>query len=130
MREQLLYLRDVLGVQGLIRPEGQVAPTVEKSRPLVVLLKDSWNVEAKVLVEKILTATGLGQVSTSFEIVRAQHVIIFDSEEMVGKSANGETTFWNMGPLAKLLSGSAVEIQNAKREVWTLLKQLKEEAGV
>lgn len=99
-------------------------------RPLVRTQNDGWSLDEQALVDKILAAVQLSDVSIVDEETLSAHVLVFDSSEGPSRQTLGDQIFWNLGPLKKLLHGTPPEIQQAKREVWNLLKQLKEEVGV
>lgn len=126
MMERLRYLKDVLGVESWMRSSG----TMSEPRVLVIL-KASWNEDEKSLVQKILIGAGLGSIPTSLgNSSPCLNAVVFDSEQAPGRVVNGVSTTWNLGPLRRLLVGSAAEVQAAKREVWNLLKLLKEELAL
>jgi hypothetical protein len=118
------YIREVLGVESWIRP--QVESTLSTvSRPAFSMDRsDSWTTEESAFVEKILTATGLGEVSHGTE---GAHVLLFDPSQRPHRQPGSNQTLWHLGPLHNLMHGTPQEVQQAKREVWNLLKQLKGE---
>lgn len=116
-----LYIRDVLGVESWIRPQVE-----ESALPLLGILRDAgWTEGESAMVEKILSATGLSATAAT----QAQHLVVF-SEGGVERQTSTAGIVWNLGPLSKLMTGPPPEVQSAKREVWNLLKRLKEEVGV
>lgn len=117
------YIREVLGVESWIRP--QVEPTALVTQPTISMDRsDAWTVEESAFVEKILTATGLTEVSPG---TKGTHVLLFDPSERPRRQPGSDQTFWHLGPLRNLMQGNPQDVQQAKREVWNLLKQLKEE---
>ncbi len=128
MREQLRYIQEVLGVQSWIRPSVRVqAPT---HPALAFAKKESWSAEEKTLVEKILSALDLTGVPVETAETPALHVIAFDSGNEPRRMQQDHQIIWQTCPLQKLIEGTPPEIQQAKREVWNILKRLKEEIRV
>ena len=117
------YIKDVLGVESWIRPEVESSAVAQAlDLPLLGILRDeSWTEGESAMDDKILAATGLKAAPAS----QAQRLLVF-GEGAIAHSGN----IWNLGPLANLMNGPPAEVQAAKREVWTLLKRLKEELGV
>lgn len=115
-----LYIKDVLGVESWIRPQVEAEAVAEApALPRLGILRDaSWTEGESAMVDKILSATGLDAVPAA----QAQNLLVF-GEGPVAHSGN----VWNLGPLAHLMNGPPGQIQVAKREVWNLLKRLKEE---
>lgn len=108
------YIRDVLGVESWIRPQVE-----ESALPLLGILRDAtWTEEESSMVDKILSATALSAVAAS----QSQHLITFGEGPVERRGM-----IWNLGLLQNLMRGPANEVQSAKREVWNLLKRLKEE---
>jgi hypothetical protein len=126
------YFREVLGVESWIG-SGKGFPVVEivPSCLVSVVLKRSWKEAERSISEKMLSAANLGE---SAQVIfeedgpwpNSLHILIFDSEEL-GREQLDSQILWKLGPLAKLLSGPAAEVQASKREVWNLLKALQNE---
>lgn len=126
----LVYLRDVLGLEQWIATPGEI-PAARSVLASVIRIRKGWVTAERALVEKILTATGLHGIPTvADEPVEARHVIVFDTEAPPARVVSGESVTWNLGPLRALMDGPAASVQSAKRDVWNLLKQFKEESGV
>jgi hypothetical protein len=130
---QAEYLKDVLGVESWI---GAVQAPVQPKA--VAVFKETWTAAELSLAEKILTALSAGgginmrlpslqAVFDEPDSLAHSHLVIFDSKEAPEKSIQGEQVLWRLGPLKNLLEGTAQEIQQSKREVWNLLKLLREE---
>lgn len=144
VKNERQYIEEVLGVTSWIRPvattsepaqplawKGEsVGTEVQVRHPLARVYNESWSRDQQALVEKILMAMQLTDVPLADEDTLASHVLVFDSESPLSRQMIGDQIFWNLGPLNKLLQGSPPEISQAKREVWNLLKQMKEEVGV
>jgi len=141
VKNELQYIEEVLGVTSWVRPIVEtpapsawavdtLATEVQVRHPLARIHRDGWSSDEQALVEKILSAVQLSDTPIAEEDTLAAHVLVFDSESSPSRQMIGDQIFWNLGPLKKLLQGSPPEIQQAKREVWNLLKQMKEEVGV
>jgi len=115
-----LYIKDVLGVESWIRPQVEVAAVAEApALPLLGILRDEgWTEGESAMVDKILAATGLNAATAT----QAQNLLVFGEGAV---AQNGHV--WNLGPLDHLMNGPPGQVQAAKREVWNLLKRLKED---
>ena len=122
-QSQAEYLREVLGVESWIGAvQDPITPKV------VAVFKEVWSKAELSLAEKILAATlpTIQVVLDDPDSLTQTHLVLFDTEARPDKSIRGEQTLWNLGPLKNLMTGTPAEIQANKREVWNLLKQLKE----
>lgn len=128
MNARLIFLRDVLGIeQWIATPVAVAMPAVPVA---LIQIQKSWSAAERALVEKILSATGLQGLPTVAGPARSSHILIFDTEGPPAREANGPQICWKTGRLRPLIEGDAASIQSAKRDVWNLIKRMKEEAGV